>query len=87
MNITRTVIEVLLIRSGFDEADFEKVAEFFDRSVVIAEAIRKQTGSKIKDFKAALENGPEAYPDLVKLREEVTAFSRSFPTIGFEGLA
>lgn len=68
---------------GLTEEDFVKVAEFFDRGVAISETIRKATGSKFKDYKAALEHGPDAYPELVKLRDDVTAFARSFPTVGF----
>ena len=40
-------------------------------------------GPKLKDFKAALANGAEAYPELTALGKEVTEFARSFPTIGF----
>ena len=40
-------------------------------------------GPKLKDFKAALANGSEAYPELTALGKEVTEFARSFPTIGF----
>eukprot|EP01034_Spumella_vulgaris_P022694 gene22694-28845_t len=72
-----------LTSRGFTEEDFEQVAEFFDRSVSIAQDIKKQTGGKIKDFKAAVEKGPEKYPALVALGEEVTTFARKFPTIGF----
>ena len=57
--------------------------EFFDRAVVITENITKKTGTKLKDFKAALENGPKDFPELVTLGEEVKLFARSFPTIGF----
>ena len=74
---------VLSFCSGFEEKDFERVADFFDRSVSIAIKIKASTGSKIKDFKAALENGPAAYPELVALGEEVREFSRSFPTVGY----
>jgi glycine hydroxymethyltransferase len=76
-------ILISILPRGFAESDFEMVAEFFDRAVTIAEAIRKQTGSKIKDFKSALENGPDAFPELVKLRNDVTEFARKFPTVGF----
>ena len=72
-----------LTSRGFDEKDFEQVAEFFDRGVAIAEAIRKQTGTKIKDFKSALDNGAGPFPELVKLNKDVTDFARTFPTIGF----
>lgn len=72
-----------LTSRGFTESDFEKVAEFFDRAVDVTSSIKSSTGPKIKEFRAALENGPDAFPDLVKLRDDVTAFARSFPTIGF----
>lgn len=68
---------------GFTEEDFEQVVEFFDRAVAITGTIKGQSGSKIKDFKAALASGPDAFPELVKLRDEVTQFSRKFPTVGF----
>jgi glycine hydroxymethyltransferase len=72
-----------LTSRGFEEKDFERVAEFFDRSVAISADIKKTTGGKIKDFKAALEKGSSGYPELVKLGEEVREFSRSFPTVGY----
>jgi glycine hydroxymethyltransferase len=72
-----------LTSRGFDEADFEKVAEFFDRAVTIADDIKTKTGGKIKDFKAALENGPDDFPALVQLKNEVIDFARKFPTVGF----
>jgi glycine hydroxymethyltransferase len=72
-----------LTSRGFTEEDFEKVAEFFDRAVNITQNIKKQTGPKVKDFKAALENGPSNYPELVQLQKDVVTFARQFPTIGF----
>ncbi len=59
------------------------MAEFFDRAVNITVDIKKQTGSKIKDFKASLEQGPDNFPALVQLGKEVKAFAQSFPTVGF----
>ena len=100
------------------------MAKFFDRAVTIAAKIKSDT-SKLKDFKAALADGPDKYPELVKvscscdlkptshscpirsvalpsassgsrtlyllhvvallqLRDEVIAFARDFPAIGFD---
>mmetsp|Transcript_36266 Transcript_36266/g.34272 ORF Transcript_36266/g.34272 Transcript_36266/m.34272 type:complete len:105 (-) Transcript_36266:79-393(-) len=73
-----------LTTRGFTEEDFEKVAIFFDRAVTITETIKKKTGTKLKDFKAALEHGPKDFPELVTLGEDVKVFARTFPTIGFE---
>lgn len=68
---------------GFTEEDFERVAEFFDRSVVISAKIVSQVGPKLKDYKAFLEAGPDKVPELVALGKEVQEFSQKFPTIGF----
>lgn len=68
---------------GLTEDDFVKVAEFFDRACVIATDIKGKTGSKLKDFKAVLANGSNGNKDLEDLCSDVTAFSRSFPTVGF----
>jgi len=69
---------------GFTEDDMVQVAEFFDRGVSIANDIRSSLDSKkLKDFQAALADGPGAYPDLVQLADEVADFSCDFPTVGF----
>jgi hypothetical protein len=44
----------------------EQVAEFFDRGVGIADAIKGKTG-KLKDFKAALAKGADDFPELVQV--------------------
>lgn len=59
------------------------MAEFVDRSVKIATDISKQTGGKLKDFRAALKDGEAAFPDLVALKKDVVSFARTFPTVGF----
>jgi hypothetical protein len=43
--------------SGFTEEDFDTVADFFDRSVVISEAVKAKAGKKLSDFKALLADG------------------------------
>ena len=70
------------IYRGLTEEDFVQVADFFHRAVEITLDIKKDTGSKLKDFKSALEKGPSAYPNLVKLASEVKEFSNKFPAIG-----
>ncbi|ORX88553.1 SHMT-domain-containing protein [Basidiobolus meristosporus CBS 931.73] len=68
---------------GLNEADFEKIAEFIDRAVnIAAEADKKAGGSKLKDFKAYVGDGSHI-PEVTKLKEDVIAFSRQFPTVGF----
>jgi len=69
---------------GFMEADFVKVAEFFDRAVEIALALKKtDQGKKLKGFKEMCAVGPSVHSDLEQLRTEVMEFACSFPTVGF----
>ncbi len=73
-----------LTTRGFTEKDFVKVAEFVDRAVQIAVAIKaKVAGKKLQDFKDHLEKSGEL-PEIKKLREDVEAFATSFPTVGYD---
>ncbi|GBF93403.1 serine hydroxymethyltransferase [Raphidocelis subcapitata] len=71
-----------LTSRGFVERDFEKVAEFVDRAVNIAVALKSKTGPKLKDFRDYL--AANKVPEIEALRGEVEAFAKAFPTIGFE---
>jgi len=63
---------------GLVEADFEKIAEFIDRSCQIADDIQKQGNKKKVDFdKAATGNAAVA-----ALRADVNAFASVFEVIG-----
>ena len=70
----------------FKEADFAKVAEFFDRGVKIAVDIKAtEEGKKLKSFRAACtDKGVAVHPDLGALRSDVMDFANSFPAVGFE---
>eukprot|EP00842_Homolaphlyctis_polyrhiza_P005001 jgi/Hompol1/5501/HPOL_004479-RA len=68
---------------GLGEKDFAKVAEFMDRAIAITVSINNSVkGTKLKDFKAAVGEG-ENHPEIAKLRDDVIAFARSFPAVGF----
>eukprot|EP00210_Caulerpa_lentillifera_P009090 g8671.t1 len=75
-----------LTTRGFLEQDFEKVAEFVDRGVMItkdlAEKAKKAIGPKVKDFKQYLDENSS--PEIEQLGKEVTSYAMQFPTIGFE---
>lgn len=76
-----------LTTRGLVEADFIKVAEFFDRGVEIAKALKgTPAGAKLKDFRLTLSDDAweKNSPELAALRQEVIAFARSFPAIGFD---
>ncbi|WIA20010.1 hypothetical protein OEZ85_005881 [Tetradesmus obliquus] len=62
--------------------DFDKVAVFVDRAVTIAVDLKKKTGPKLKDFRDYL--NANSVPEIEALREDVEAFAKQFPTIGFE---
>ena len=73
-----------LTSRGFEEADFEKVAEFFDRAVAIAVKLKNtDEGKKLKGFKEMCAVGPSVDPELEILRSDVMNFACSFPTVGF----
>ncbi len=74
-----------LTSRGFMEADFEKVADFFDRAVAIAQKLKKtEQGKKLKGFREMCAVGPSCDPDLEILRSEVMEFACTFPTVGFD---
>jgi len=75
-----------LTSRGLEEDDFNQVATFFDRGVAIAGDLKADPAlKKLKDFKAACEaKGLDVHPDLKALREDVSNFANSFPTVGFE---
>jgi len=73
-----------LTSRGFVEADFVKVADFFDRAVSIALKLKNtEQGKKLKSFREMCAVGPSVDPDLEVLRNDVMEFACSFPTVGF----
>lgn len=74
-----------LTSRGFLEKDFEQVARFFDRAVQIAIKLKNtEQGKKMKGFRELCAAGPSVDPELVKLRQEVSDFACTFPTVGFD---
>jgi len=77
-----------LTTRGLVESDFERVASFVDRGIQIALDVQNKAGtSKMPEWRALLANAKTAAPsiasDLDSLREEVIAFARQFPPVGF----
>lgn len=75
-----------LTTRGFLEQDFEKVAEFIDRGVMIAKDLKEKAnaklGPKVKDFKQYLEEHNST--EIQNLEKDVISFAKQFPTIGFD---
>jgi len=65
---------------GLVEKDFEKIVEFIDRGVKIAKRIKGECGGpKLVDYKEYINKVAQTDSEIVKLRDEVTQFSRTFP--------
>jgi len=74
-----------LTSRGFEEEDFARVAEYFDRAVNIALKLKgTEKGKKMKGFREMCAVGPSVDPELVELRKEVSDFASSFATVGFD---
>ena len=79
-----------LTSRGFDEGDFDQVAEFFHRAVAITKtqkaAVEAKGLKKVAEFRASLhDNDNGTWPeDLRKLKKDITTFSRKFPVVGFD---
>lgn len=67
---------------GCNEKDFVQIMEFIDRAATICIEINKKSkGTKLKDFKDALQNELGSN-DLTNLKKDVNNFSANFPVPG-----
>ncbi|CAK9312989.1 unnamed protein product [Citrullus colocynthis] len=72
-----------LTSRGFLEADFVKVAEFFDETVKLALKIKAGSeGTRLKDFVATMQSNKDFQSEISKLRHQVEEYAKQFPTIG-----
>ncbi|GBG85768.1 hypothetical protein CBR_g40496 [Chara braunii] len=65
---------------GCKEEDFEVIAKFLERAVMIALSIQKEHGRSMRDFMKGL----DGHPDLADLRVAVERFAASFDMPGFD---
>lgn len=73
-----------LTTRGFTEDDFDRVAEFFDQAVGLAQKAKSASGPKLKDFRSFIDSDSGIQSEISNLRHDVEAFAKEFPTIGFE---
>ncbi|XP_029579356.1 serine hydroxymethyltransferase, mitochondrial-like [Salmo trutta] len=66
----------------FKESDFEKVVEFMDEGIHIAQDVKKKTSS-FQDFKSFLLQDPGTVACITDLCQRVEEFTRLFPMPGF----
>ncbi|KXZ45731.1 hypothetical protein GPECTOR_51g717 [Gonium pectorale] len=73
-----------LTTRGFAEKDFQQVADFIHRAIVIAKDCQAKTPApgKLKEFKEYVEGPGAARSDISALRAEVEALAQSFPMPG-----
>jgi len=69
-----------LTSRGFKEKDFEDVADFLHKCVLLAAEVQSTSGKALKAFK----EGVHAHTGLKALREDVEKFARSFNMFGFD---
>ncbi|CAK4030721.1 serine hydroxymethyltransferase [Lecanosticta acicola] len=66
---------------GMGEKDFDKIAQYIDRSIKLAQKIQGELpkeANKQKDFKAKVAEGT-AIPEIKALKEEIAAWAVTFP--------
>lgn len=70
---------------GCNTDDFKAIANYLDRGIAIAAAIKKEVGpgTKMSAFREAVNNGAGS-ADIAALKEEVEEFSLRFEPIGFD---
>jgi len=72
-----------LTTRGLKEEDIDKVVDFIHRGLQLSKEVVKVSGPKLVDFKRVLQEDSTFVQKVNELREEVQAFSRSFPMPGY----
>ncbi|CAH0579353.1 unnamed protein product [Chrysodeixis includens] len=73
-----------LTTRGLKEADIDRVVDFIDRALKLAQEISKISGPKVADFNKTIEESADFKKKITTLRDEIENYSRAFPLPGFE---
>uniref|UniRef100_A0A2A4IVQ6 Serine hydroxymethyltransferase n=1 Tax=Heliothis virescens TaxID=7102 RepID=A0A2A4IVQ6_HELVI len=73
-----------LTTRGMKEADIDRVVDYIDKALKLAQEITKVSGPKVADFNKTIEENAEFKTKINKLKEEIENYSRTFPLPGFE---
>lgn len=73
-----------LTTRGLKEADIDRVVDYIDKALKIAQEVTKISGPKVADFNKTIEESADFKAKITKLREEIENYSRAFPLPGFE---
>lgn len=73
-----------LTTRGMKEADIDRVVDYIDKALKLAQEITKVSGPKVADFNKTIEESADFKAKIKNLKEEIENYSRSFPLPGFE---
>nr|XP_032519742.1 serine hydroxymethyltransferase, cytosolic isoform X2 [Danaus plexippus plexippus] len=73
-----------LTTRGLKESDFDKVVDYIDKALSLAQEITKSSGPKLVDFNKFIEDNADIKAKINNLKEEVEKYSQSFPLPGLE---
>lgn len=73
-----------LTTRGMKEADIDRVVDYIDKALKLAQEITKVSGPKVADFNKTIEESADFKAKIKSLKEEIENYSRSFPLPGFE---
>lgn len=73
-----------LTTRGLKESDIDRVVDFIDKALKLAQEITKVSGPKVADFNKTIEESADFKTKINSLKEEIENYSRTFPLPGFE---
>ncbi|KAJ8730002.1 hypothetical protein PYW07_017040 [Mythimna separata] len=73
-----------LTTRGLKETDIDRVVDYIDKALKLAQEITKVSGPKVADFNKTIEESADFKNKIKNLKEEIENYSRSFPLPGFE---
>lgn len=66
------------------ETDIDRVVDYIDKALKLAQEITKVSGPKVADFNKTIEESTDFKTKIKNLKEEIENYSRTFPLPGFE---
>ncbi|XP_045772035.1 serine hydroxymethyltransferase isoform X1 [Maniola jurtina] len=73
-----------LTSRGLKEADFDRVVDYIDKALKLAQEITKISGPKLVDFNKLIAENADIKAKINSLKEEIENYSRSFTLPGYE---
>lgn len=73
-----------LTTRGMKETDIDRVVDYIDKALKLAQEITKVSGPKVADFNKTIEESADFKNKIKNLKEEIENYSRTFPLPGFE---